>query len=187
MGEVARFLESRAGSLIINHGDIRTWHYKVFKNAVPLTYYAGNYRGVNPARPCLEQNVSVNQHPGSDYHVVETEINAYSANLYSFIVQTDAHLKLEPLFAKRIIAILQLASWGVGRFHQIHPFLNGNGRMSRLLANYFFVRYDLGFVPFKTIARPQGDYVMAMDVCMSGNFVPLLQYFVLLHASQAST
>jgi hypothetical protein len=186
MGEVARFLEKRAGSLIINHGDIRNWHSTVFKNAVPLSYYAGNYRCVNPARPCLGQNVSVNTHPGSDHHLVETEMNAYSQNLYSFIVQTDSHMKIEPSFAQRITAIIQLASWGVGRFHQIHPFLNGNGRMSRLLANYFFVRYDLGFVPFKTMARPQGNYVMAMDACMSGDFVPLFQYFVLLHAGEST-
>jgi hypothetical protein len=132
----------------------------------------------------LEQNVTVNNHPGADYHLVETEMQSYSGNLYSFIVQTDAYMKLESSFAKRITAILQLASWGVGRFHQIHPFLNGNGRMSRLLANYFFVRDDLGFVPFKTIARPKGDYVMAMDACMVGNFTSLFQYFVLLHACQ---
>jgi Fic/DOC family protein len=113
-------------------------------------------------------------------------MNAYSQSLYSFIVQTDSHMKLEPSFAKRIASNLQLASWAVGRFHQIHPFLNGNGRMSRLLANYFFVRYDLGFVPFKTMARPHGNYAVAMDACMSGNFVPLFQYFVLLHASQSA-
>jgi len=184
MSEVTRFIGRRAGSLIINHGNIRSWHEAVFKNAVPLSYYAGNYRCDNAARPCLGQNVSVNNHPGTDYHLVENEMSAYSGNLDSYIRQTDAHMNVEFSFTKRIIASLQLASWGVGRFHQIHPFLNGNGRISRLLANYFFVRYGLGFVPFKTIARPLGDYVTAMDTCMSGNFVALFQYFVLLHASR---
>jgi fido (protein-threonine AMPylation protein) len=185
MTEVTRFLQKRAGSLIINHGEIRNWHSTVFRNVVPLSYYAGNYRCDNAARPCLGQNVSVNNHQGSDYHLVENQMSVYSEELFSFIQQTDAHMKVEFSFGKRIIASLQLASWGVGRFLQIHPFLNGNGRISRLLANYFFVRYDLGVVPFRAIARPHGDYAMAMDACMSGNFVPLFQYFVLLLANQS--
>ena len=62
--------------------------------------------------------------------------------------------------------------------------LNGNGRISRSLANYFFVRYGLGLAHFEALPRPAGDYVAAMERCMTGDFAALYQYFVLLLATQ---
>lgn len=176
---VLRFLKKRAASLILNRGNLKTWHYQLFQSVVPLSYYAGNFRCHDPSRPCLAQPVQVGAYMGSDYHVVENEMQTYSANLQSYTQQTDSHIKIQPSFVKRVQASLEMASWAVGRFVQIHPFLNGNGRISRLLANYFFLRYDLGIVPFNTISRPGGDYEQSMTVCMAGDFRPLFRYFVL--------
>ncbi|HXM92964.1 MAG TPA: Fic family protein [Candidatus Dormibacteraeota bacterium] len=183
--EVSRFIVKRAVSLIINQGTLRNWHSELFKSVVPLSYYAGNFRCDDPSRPCLGRGVQIGNYAGSDYHIVETEMAAYSANLYSYIQKSDSYLAVQASFANKVTASLQLASWAVGRFVQIHPFLNGNGRISRLLSNYFFVRYGLGLVPFKTIIRPGGDYTAAMDRSMMGDFVPLFQYFVLLLADSS--
>jgi Fic family protein len=106
-------------------------------------------------------------------------MQAYSNSLRDYTSQTDAHIRADSSFTNKVQSSLQLASWAVGRFIQIHPFLNGNGRISRLLANYFFIRYDLGIVPFTFIARPGGDYGQAMNVCMTGDFAPLFRYFTL--------
>jgi fido (protein-threonine AMPylation protein) len=183
MATVTRFIEKKAASFVLHHGTLRDWHFLVFKSVVPLTYYAGNFRCDNVARPCLGRAVQVGSHPGSPYQIVESEMTAYSSSLNSFIQRTDMYFSAEPSFAKRVIGAMELAAWGVGRFVQIHPFLNGNGRVSRLLANYFFVRYGFGVTPFKNLTRPGGDYVAAMDSCMCGNFDPLLRYLIVLLAS----
>jgi fido (protein-threonine AMPylation protein) len=127
---IAGFIQKRATSVIVNHGTLRNWHRELFKSVVPLTYYAGNFRCHDPSRPCLGQQVWVGPHTGSDYHIVANEMDAYSVNLYSYIQQTDSYIAGQMSFANKVHSSLQLASWAVGRFIQIHPFLNGNGRIS---------------------------------------------------------
>jgi fido (protein-threonine AMPylation protein) len=184
MNGVSRFILKRANSFVLHHGTLREWHLQLFKTVVPLTYYAGNFRCQDISRPCLAAMVYVGGMPGSPFQVVESEMGTYSGTLRAFIQSTDTYFSGQPSFANRVSASLQLASWAVGRFIQIHPFLNGNGRISRLLANYFFVRYGFPIIPsFHNIARPGGDYASAMSSCMGGDFVPLYKYFVLLLAS----
>src|SRR5256712_9727095 len=61
--------------------------------------------------------------------------------------------------------------------------LNGNGRISRSLANYFFVRYGLGLAHFEALPRPAGDYGAAIGRCLTGATAAPDQYFVLLLAT----
>jgi fido (protein-threonine AMPylation protein) len=187
MREVTRFIQNRAQSFIINHGNLKDWHLRVFKGAVPKSYYAGNFRSEDPSRPCLAAAALIGPHQGVDYHLVPSEMSSYSSALHTNIVETDSMMATQPSFANKVSSSLKLAAWGVGRFVQIHPFLNGNGRTSRLLANYFFVRYGLGIAHFESLPRPGGDYGAAMERCMVGEFGPLYKYFVILLATQKST
>jgi len=184
MKDVTRFILKRAESFIINHGNLKDWHLTVFRSSVPLRYYAGNFRSEDPERPCLATPVFIGRYQGADYRAVPSEMDGFSAALHSYIVVTDAFIATKPTFANRVRATLELASWAVGRFIQIHPFLNGNGRISRLLANYFFVRYGLGIAYFESLPRPGGEYGMAMEGCMAGDFKLLYRYFVILLATQ---
>jgi hypothetical protein len=113
-------------------------------------------------------------------------MKTYAGQLHSFIGQTDEYVKLKPSFNDQVKACLQVASWGVGRFIQIHPFLNGNGRISRLLANYFFIRYGYGLAHFPPLPRPAGDYPAVMTACMAGDFVPPYRYLLVLLATQSN-
>lgn len=86
-------------------------------------------------------------------------------------------------------AAAQLAAFAAGGIIQIHPFLNGNGRIARFTADLFFNRY--GFrMPFY-VNRPSEvgkefgrEYAAACAAAMAlGDFVPLFQYFILLLAT----
>lgn len=60
-------------------------------------------------------------------------------------------------------------------FAWIHPFEDGNGRMSRLLLNLILVRNGYPFVVIKSIDKPQ--YLRALrEMDISGNFKPFLIY-----------
>lgn len=60
-------------------------------------------------------------------------------------------------------------------FSWIHPFEDGNGRMSRLLLNLILVRNGYPFVVIKNVDKPQ--YLRALrEMDVSGNFKPFLIY-----------
>ena len=59
------------------------------------------------------------------------------------------------------------------RFIRIHPFVNGNGRTSRLLLAWGMMYF--GFkLPFTVHTRPKGtSYASVMQQAMNGNAAPL--------------
>src|SRR5208283_1002833 len=65
----------------------------------------------------------------------------------------------------------------VGNFIQIHPFLNGNGRVSRLLASFLLLRF--GMPPMQEYPRPPDDaYESVNAAAMVGDFGPLIEYIL---------
>jgi fido (protein-threonine AMPylation protein) len=72
---------------------------------------------------------------------------------------------------------LEVACAHHAEFIKIHPFLDGNGRMGRLCANYFAARYGLSFV--KVSGRTENsDYELALTVYIrEGRRLPLVEYW----------
>jgi hypothetical protein len=60
----------------------------------------------------------------------------------------------------------------IGRFIQIHPFLNGNGRISRLLWAWGLLRFGVP-IQCRIHPRPQPPYGDVMGAAMHGDFGPL--------------
>ena len=163
---------------VLNHGDLKAWHKKLFENCVPVHYYAGNYRQNDPNKPCLQENVGVAGIPGAHFDEVDDQMRHFSDDLAKNTLSTDQFLGAEVSPVTRVKAAAQLAAFAGGTIIRIHPFLNGNGRIARLAMNFFLHRY-LDKIPF-FIDRPKNpNYSIASRIAMeSGNFVPLYQYLV---------
>ncbi len=66
---------------------------------------------------------------------------------------------------------LELASWTHAEFVKIHPFLDGNGRTSRLIMNYQLMKS--GFLPINIKVEDRLDYYDALDLyATKGNLEP---------------
>lgn len=182
--EVRRFISRKARGHVILHGDLKNWHERLFREAVPLDYYAGNYRSDDGRYPCLQKDVHVGGRPGAHYKDVPRLMAEFSNEFVGAVESTDSFLSRGPSPTERARAVVQLAAFGMGKLIQIHPFLNGNGRISRLIANYVFRRYGYPLPYYQPYARPGGAYAPACEACMSGDFNPLYRYLLSVVASR---
>ncbi|HYB61250.1 MAG TPA: Fic family protein [Methylomirabilota bacterium] len=182
--EVQVRIAKQADKRILSHGDIREWHRTVFARVVPKSYYAGNYRGDDPLRPCLREDVAIAGLPGAPFDRVLDEMRAFSHDMHDRIVQTDGYVAEMPTPADRARSVVMLAAYLAGKFIRIHPFLNGNGRMSRMIVNYVCRRY--GYRPLYPVPhnRPGADYEPASAACMRGDFSPMYRYLLEVLASR---
>ena len=168
---------------LLNHGHLKTWHDQLFRGVVPLRYYAGNYRSADKRHPCLNVDIAVAGIPGSPFQEVPSRMAQFSETLETATIETDKFVQAQESPELRLKAAAQLATIAAGNIIRIHPFLNGNGRIARLTANFFFHRY--GFrMPFY-VSRPSvwTEYGTACKAAMEhGDFGPLFKYFIALLA-----
>jgi Fic family protein len=69
-----------------------------------------------------------------------------------------------------------LAAWLHHRFVEIHPFSDGNGRVSRTLASLILMKS--GLLPFVVTLKDKPNYIRALDSANTGNLEPFIQYFI---------
>jgi hypothetical protein len=163
---------------LLTHGDIKDWHKKLFQNAAPVPYYAGNFRKIDAAKPCLGQDVNVGGIPGAPFAQVESLMKKFAEQLGKATTSTDEYLDVPRTPTERIRAAAQIAAFAGGGIIHIHPFLNGNGRMARFTMNFFLHRY-LNKTPFFMDRPKNPDYsVASMYAMRDGIYIPLYQYLI---------
>ncbi len=177
-----RAIETDAKRQIVDSPTCCQWHHTMFTGHVPLDYYAGNYRGVDPSRPCLQTNVAAAGIAGAPYQVVTSEMERLFDGLRQHIASLEIDWsRLTP--HERVKKLAITLGMVIGRFIQIHPFINGNGRISRLLWAWGLIRFG---VPLQVRVRrhpedPTYNFVMAQ--AMRGNFEHLA-LFILTHLTR---
>jgi len=154
LDQFRRFISGAAATHILLHDDLKEWHEKIFHDVVPLPYYAGHYRCDDAKLPCLAIDVQIGSLPGALYQQVPRLMHELSLEIQDAIRRTDKYVSSNPTTANRTRAAVELAALYAGKFIQIHPFLNGNGRMSRLISNYVFVRYGYPAAYYESYPRP---------------------------------
>jgi fido (protein-threonine AMPylation protein) len=73
--------------------------------------------------------------------------------------------------ADRVKGLAQLIGVVIARFIHIHPFLNGNGRVSRLLWAVLLWRFGLP-QQVSVVRHPGGSYDSIMASAMKGDYAP---------------
>jgi fido (protein-threonine AMPylation protein) len=165
-----------ASHSLVDYNDVRRWHAHLFRDFVPLDYYAGNWRGIDKLRPCLQENVSVGGISGSDFRFVQRHMFGLFHVVRLQLSQLELNwAQLQP--SQRALRLAITAANFIGGFVQIHPFLNGNGRTSRLLWRWCLLRFGVP-VQCCVYPRPKHPYGDLMRDAMRGDYRPLTIYIL---------
>jgi fido (protein-threonine AMPylation protein) len=158
--------------------ELEAWHAELFRNLVPLDYYAGNVRQDSPDRACLAVQVEIGAIPGTRFELVIAEL----ADLLNDFSNQMSLLEIRwPLLTPRDRATRFAihTAYLVGEFIKIHPFINGNGRISRFLWNWSLYRFGVA-AQVRVAPRPDPPYNTVMQLAMSGQRAELAR-LILIH------
>lgn len=130
------------------------WHTRIMDGLdVPDQAWVGRYRG----EAGVEVDVRVGPCLGAPHGRVSAELAFFFGRLHRAVEELDAVIPegVTPEGSDLLHAVLTLSAWVHARWVEIHPFVNGNGRVARLLANWVAMRY--GLIPFVQLRpRPEG-------------------------------
>ncbi len=151
---------------------LRAWHRDAFSGVVPLAYYAGNFRRLDRKYPCLAAYAHVGGQSGAPPERVEALMREFDDWLGAELATLEAR---GPVVSDDESALLvaDIVGTAIARFVHIHPFMNGNGRTSRMLWKVLLHR--LGFQPpaFSVVHRPaEPGYAAAMSAAMRNDYAP---------------
>lgn len=156
--------------------NIKRYHDRINRDHLPAKcpkYYVGNFRQVNPEMPCLNTDVRVGSAKGLPAakvsEAVHFIINEYESNFQIIQRLTTPSVKIERIAFSTAVLI--------GKFIRVHPFLNGNGTISRLLIRCALMRFNYTF-DMRLTPRPDGDYARLMSECMRENYKPLAAFIL---------
>ena len=74
---------------------------------------------------------------------------------------------------------LMVVAWLHHRFAQIHPFADGNGRVTRALVTWHLVQHD--HLPIVVTRDDRGDYIDALETADDGNLGKMVNFTARLH------
>lgn len=136
--------------------DTRKVHAGYFNQLTPQTYdyYAGNYRGSN-FLCLLNRDVGIASDPrvGHSSDLVHISMYEFAAEIddcvteIDFLFRVSSHIMSD---AEKLVRCVQLLAALFVYFLEVHPYLNGNGHMGRLLViaglrrqGYYATRWPL--------------------------------------------
>ena len=168
----------------IDLDQIRAWHRDMMKGlaipeAAPLGVrqadLKGHFRGP-PKLPGIA--IRVGAYWGVPADEVAAACDDVMQTLQTLIAGLDQQFsadQLDAMSAQDVSAICTAAAWTHAEWVRIHPFGNGNGRMSRLLGNWVLMRYGLRPV-LRMRPRPDGSYEDAAQQNMFGGHAKLADF-----------
>lgn len=164
--------------------DTRPLHSEIFRDLCPPDhdYFAGHYRGEDFY--CLKFcRVGIKEDPRVGYapeHVLST-MGAFARLIRSEIEATDSLFALPdsllPAGAKLTKAVASACRIFVD-FLTIHPYVNGNGHIARLLLTAMLRRYGLRLLGFPIEPRPGPPYLDLIRHYRNGQTEPFERFIL---------
>lgn len=155
-----RLTESKAEGYRISL--FQTWHLRLFNG---IRDHAGRFR----ANDYGENILNFGRHRSSPREKVIEELEAHvitAHNLFSQLVDIKNNSKPSVFAENTIRAALYLHAV----FIKIHPFLDGNGRVGRLIMTYVLSRYDMPPIAFEV---PKEEYIDCLNIFYNSNNINL--------------
>lgn len=164
--------------------DIKAWHRATMQgleidDAAALGIAAEDVVGEFRGPPKLVGiGVKIGAHHGTPSKEVAAKTRRFIVTLQTLLRALDQRYprdRLDDVDADGMRAVTEAVAWAHAEWVRIHPFADGNGRTSRLLANAILVRY--GLPPVLALRpRPQGAYEDAASAAMEGDHLPMAIY-----------
>lgn len=163
---------------VINHKKAYQYVKKCIADGIPL-----NEKIVKEIHAILTENIIV----GGIYRNQEVRISGAG---YVPPAGNDMFIQIKNFYAdleyKKDLNPIELAAWTHAEFVRIHPFIDVNGRTSRLIMNYQLMKN--GFLPVSIAKENRLEYYNALeDYAVNKNLEPFSELVAKLEEEQLDT
>lgn len=141
-------------------------------------------------KQCVTENKTLDENIVKDIHAIIME-NILTGGVYRNVevritgakhkppVPSEMYFQIKEFFrdlsCKSELNSIELAAWTHAEFVRIHPFVDGNGRTSRLIMNYQLMLND--FLPVSIDKGDKLDYFNFLEeYALSGNLKPFADF-----------
>jgi len=132
------------------------WHTRIHEGCtrVPINYYVGHYRGERYGH-LLAHHVVFPPFTGAPAGEVALRLTRLEAQIRATLTRFDAEIAAPADATKpRLNKVIDDLAKHYAGWIRIHPFVDGNGRTARILANWVLARY---WQPLILPGRPPAD------------------------------
>lgn len=114
-----------------------------------------------------------------DYKEFPNSVRLQNGEMFEYASPTDTPIKMKELFEwynlnKRVLHPIELASIFHHKFVLIHPFDDGNGRISRLVVNYILIKNN--YPPIIIKSTDKKNYLFALNKADTGMMDDFISY-----------
>ena len=156
------WLRQNAGIALMDGDLVRRFHRQVFRAVFPTA--AGLVR-----RDGCRFDVGFGPHVGAPYQECEARFQGLAETTLQWIELLDRD-------RDNTDSVVTTACAHHAEFIALHPFVDGNGRIGRVCANYFAARYGLQFV--EVYRTEPSDYERALTIYIrEKRLAPLVEYW----------
>ena len=149
-------------------------------------------------KKCISENKQLDEYIVKDIHSILME-NILVGGVYRNVevritgakhkppAPSEMYYQIKEFFSninsKSDLNPIELAAWTHAEFVKIHPFIDGNGRTSRLIMNYQLMKNE--FLPVSINTEDRLEYFNLLEeYAVNGNLVPFVDFIAKLEEQQ---